>query len=171
MAVKFIKWHSSTVGGQSAKFNWDWYLNFMVWRLSERVVKTFYCLVNQVPAWCLSMLSLQTSIFGDEIHGNVVYLFFSQLLQHLTESLHDKEIPWERFLYYWPFVGRIFSLGESQHRVSSVKLWCHMIVCGVLLGLGIDQFCPYSSGLLHWHWGNHMIAPVPVKQPWNKNVN
>ena len=23
------------------------------------------------------------------------------------------------------------------------------------------------SGLLHWHWGNHMIAPVPVKQPWN----
>ena len=24
----------------------------------------------------------------------------------------------------------------------------------------------YSSGLLHWHWGNRMIAPVPVKQPW-----
>ena len=23
--------------------------------------------------------------------------------------------------------------------------------------------CPYPSGLLHWHWGNHMIAPVPVK--------
>ena len=23
----------------------------------------------------------------------------------------------------------------------------------------------YPSGLLHWHWGNHMIAPVPVKQP------
>ena len=25
---------------------------------------------------------------------------------------------------------------------------------------------PYSSALLHWHWSNHMIAPVPVKQPW-----
>ena len=25
------------------------------------------------------------------------------------------------------------------------------------------QFYPYTSGLLHWHWGNHMIAPVPVK--------
>ena len=25
---------------------------------------------------------------------------------------------------------------------------------------------PYPSGLLHWHWGNHMIAPVPVMQPW-----
>ena len=22
---------------------------------------------------------------------------------------------------------------------------------------------PYASGWLHWHWGNHMIAPVPVK--------
>ena len=24
----------------------------------------------------------------------------------------------------------------------------------------------YPSGLLHWHWGNQMIAPEPVKQPW-----
>ena len=24
----------------------------------------------------------------------------------------------------------------------------------------------YPSGLPHWHWGNRMIAPVPVKQPW-----
>ena len=39
-------------------------------------------------------------------------------------------------------------------------------VCYVLL-LSCD-WCifPYSSGLLHWHWGNHMIAPVPVNQPW-----
>ena len=22
----------------------------------------------------------------------------------------------------------------------------------------------YLSGLLHWHWDNHIIAPVPVKQ-------
>ena len=25
---------------------------------------------------------------------------------------------------------------------------------------------PYSLGLLHWHWGNLTIAPVPAKQPW-----
>ena len=25
---------------------------------------------------------------------------------------------------------------------------------------------PYPSGLLHWHWGNLMIPPVPAKQPW-----
>ena len=29
---------------------------------------------------------------------------------------------------------------------------------------------PHSWWLLHWHWGNHMIAPVPVKQPWKKWV-
>ena len=38
--------------------------------------------------------------------------------------------------------------------------------CYVLSLFGSGRFCPYSSGLLHWHWGNHRIAPVPVKQPW-----
>ena len=29
----------------------------------------------------------------------------------------------------------------------------------------------YHSGLLHSHWGNPTIAPVPVKQPWRIWVN
>ena len=29
-----------------------------------------------------------------------------------------------------------------------------------------DVWYPYPPGFLHWHWGNHMIAPVPVKEPW-----
>ena len=41
----------------------------------------------------------------------------------------------------------------------------------VLLCFVLTCFYPYSSGLLHWHWGNHMIAPVPVKQPWRIRVN
>ena len=36
---------------------------------------------------------------------------------------------------------------------------------GVLFWLGTGWFYPYSSVILHWHWGNHMIALVPVKQP------
>ena len=34
-------------------------------------------------------------------------------------------------------------------------------------GLGRFLWCVYPcpSRLLHWHWGKHMIAPVPVKQP------
>ena len=36
--------------------------------------------------------------------------------------------------------------------------------CFVVLCFGLLQMMyPYPSGLLHWHWGNLMIAPVPVK--------
>ena len=34
---------------------------------------------------------------------------------------------------------------------------------------------PYTSGLFHWHWVNHMvnhmISPVPAEQPWRIWVN
>ena len=37
----------------------------------------------------------------------------------------------------------------------------HDLLCFV-----VAIFHPYLPGLLNWHWGNPMIAPVPVKQPW-----
>ena len=37
-------------------------------------------------------------------------------------------------------------------------------ICCVVLCCVVGVYIPL--GLLHWHWGNHMIAPVPVKQPW-----
>ena len=40
----------------------------------------------------------------------------------------------------------------------------HFVV--FLLRLGNNWLYPYPSGLLHRHWGNRMIAPVPVKQSW-----
>ena len=36
------------------------------------------------------------------------------------------------------------------------------MVCCVFLWFGIGWYYPYPSGLLHWHWSNHMIAPVPL---------
>ena len=33
----------------------------------------------------------------------------------------------------------------------------HVLFCCVLLQLGIYWFYSYPSGLLCWHWGNHMI--------------
>ena len=48
-----------------------------------------------------------------------------------------------------------------------VSFYCDYIIFWWLMSL----IHPYSSGLLHWHWGNHMIAPVPVKQPWRIWVN
>ena len=34
----------------------------------------------------------------------------------------------------------------------------------ILLWFDTGWFKPYPSGLMHWHWGNHRIAPVPGKQ-------
>ena len=46
-----------------------------------------------------------------------------------------------------------------------------IIIIFFFLWLDTKEFNPYPSGLLHWHWGNHMIAPVSVKQPWRIWVN
>ena len=40
-----------------------------------------------------------------------------------------------------------------------------------MLYCDINIYYPCASGLLHWHWGNHMIAPVPVKWPWRICLN
>ena len=40
-----------------------------------------------------------------------------------------------------------------------------------MVWFGNSWLHPYSSGLLHWHWANHMIAPEPEKLPWWIYVN
>ena len=45
----------------------------------------------------------------------------------------------------------------------SQELCTWFVLCCVLLWFGFGWFYPYPSGLLHWHWGIHMISPVPVK--------
>ena len=47
---------------------------------------------------------------------------------------------------------------------QDVCIW--FALCCVLLWFATGKIFPYPSGLLHWHWGNHTIAPAPVKQPW-----
>ena len=43
-----------------------------------------------------------------------------------------------------------------------ITIMLTVTVCSVLLWFGTGRFCPYPSGLLDWHWGNHTITPVPV---------
>ena len=45
-----------------------------------------------------------------------------------------------------------------------VLFWYCLDPIGIALWL--TWFYSYPSGLLHWHWGNRMIAPMSVKQPW-----
>ena len=33
-----------------------------------------------------------------------------------------------------------------------------------LLWFRLRRFYPYSSELLHWHWGKHAIVPIPMKK-------
>ena len=45
-----------------------------------------------------------------------------------------------------------------------------VILCCPSLWFVTSQFYQYPSGLLHWHWGDRKIAPVPLKQPWKLRV-
>ena len=58
------------------------------------------------------------------------------------------------------FIDKVFPLWYI-HMAFFLFYWLHKYVFAFM------RFVyPYFSGLLHWHWGNLMIAPVPVKQPW-----
>ena len=54
-------------------------------------------------------------------------------------------------------IRRIQYIPRNMHTVFA--LLCFVVVIHWLI-------FPYPSGLLHWHWGNLTIAPVPAKQPW-----
>ena len=62
---------------------------------------------------------------------------------------------------YWNLLhrngGKIQYIPINMHTVFA--LLCFVVVIHWLI-------FPYPSGLLHWHCGNLMIAPVPAKQPW-----
>ena len=56
----------------------------------------------------------------------------------------------------------LFYMQYIPRNIETVHTFC---------GLVLLDFYPYPSGLLHWHWGNHTIAPVSVKQPRRIWVN
>ena len=51
------------------------------------------------------------------------------------------------------------------YTVHPIK-YAHSPCLVMFVVISTDWLYPYLSGSLHWHWGNHMIAPVPVKSPW-----
>ena len=55
------------------------------------------------------------------------------------------------------YVSFIQYIPRNMHTVFA--LMCFVVVAHSLI-------FPYPSGLLHRHWGNLTIAPVPAKQPW-----
>ena len=64
-----------------------------------------------------------------------------------------------RYLYHFMWIGLRLDPDLCRHRVSLdlnelEKLY---LICKRLVII---------TGLLDWHWGNHMIVPALVKQPW-----
>ena len=53
-----------------------------------------------------------------------------------------------------------------SHEISTVFYVLYFVMLFIFVAGIMWSSHPYPSGLLHWHRGNHMIAPVPVKQSW-----
>ena len=68
----------------------------------------------------------------------------------------------------------VFGIHSTSHKISTcfrkicTYFCCASFCCGyIIIHSRLIWFIyAYPSGLLHWHWGNHMIAPVPVKYSW-----
>ena len=73
----------------------------------------------------------------------------ANMVIHVNE--HDFTHLWPGDPYHVQYIPR------NMHTVFA--LLCFVVVIHWLI-------FPYPSGLLHWHWGNLTIAPVPAKQPW-----
>ena len=59
------------------------------------------------------------------------------------------------------------SLPRDAIVTMDMSLYSTVVLCFVVFGYTISSWWviyPYSLGLLHWHWCNHMIAPIlPVQ--------
>ena len=70
---------------------------------------------------------------------------------------------------YWSVPCNMYSLIYYMIYISTIM---HM-VCN-LLWWDTGLFSPFSLGLLHWHWGSHMIIPPPNEVGggvyWNHHV-
>ena len=72
-----------------------------------------------------------------------------------------------------PLTGKNCGSHTAAVGIQHCRLFCLIVNGGLALELLVNlNFCisPYPSGLLHWHWGNHTVAPVQVKQPWRISV-
>ena len=89
----------------------------------------------------------------------------------LVES--NSGLLWKVFMVLndWSINFRSIDKYSSQSAIQSMNdAHQEEFTCDFFLWFGTVVY-RYSSGLLHWHWGNHMIVPVPVKQLWRIWVN
>ena len=125
----------------------------------EQILITFF------PNLCQHGLVSQSCFFGNIWNSNSL-----QVMIHLplkTESCLSSLVWYIDYIRYIDY--------PMKHMCVLANLWC--IVLSLYFGwywthlLILDSFAcciyTYSSELLHRHWGNHVMAPMPVKSnPW-----
>ena len=89
-----------------------------------------------------------------QLHGPSLNILFCLFLQIAW--------CWPFTQFCAPFSNMINSSISHKHAHSPVVL-CFVMVISYFLTRFKWSIYPYLSWLHHWHWGNHMIAPVPVK--------
>ena len=77
---------------------------------------------------------------------------------------------------HWPLCGEFTGTGTKGQDAENISIWWRhhgkwRLICtgshSIVVCSGSEHVdLPISSGLCHWQWGNHTIAPVPMKQPW-----
>ena len=110
----------------------------------DEVVMTYPCLISMLVS-VFSVRKRRPSGTANPHHKHPQQSRLC-LREYLTRSCHFWCVP------TWT--------SSPQTHVQYVP-W-NMAHC-IFLYFGTGQFDPHPSGLLHWHCGNHMVAPVPVK--------
>ena len=90
--------------------------------------------------------------------------------EHLVRSTWVNH--WLQIMHPW-----VLKLGQMLHgNFTSTRVFHQNMIAPVLekqCWWNITWFSTFSpSGLLHWNWCNHLIIPVPPKEPWSVwNIN
>ena len=131
-----------------------------------------YCIICWIRTWHRSFL---TSKFNyGRSQSSDYYFFIVKISIFCAES--SPWLPWQPMLWYcplWSYGGLLWYdivctiplMHNISHRICTPFYQALFCDCYIMQGSSwfVWFIYTYSSGLLHWHWGNHMIAPVPVK--------
>ena len=181
---KWLTWHTGCCSGGRIEGGRTWIKNNNNIAIRKRSIpltgsKEGYSLHKLL--FCMPWTASNAVCHLDNSISN--WLFQVKQSVHITD-LKFSCSPWTGYNFHEVSYGLLSSLMASRDIFcmlcicssckvsfdSTVKEICiQFVLCCGLLWFG--KFHPYSSGLIHWHWGNHVIAPVPVKWLWKLWVN
>ena len=129
-----------------------------------------------IPIFSMVSKLLGTRVIVVQLPDATTLKDMDKILLYLTMIKHSKKW-WGCMVLgmYWIFGSNIAKISMNLHVGIYVCTTGIMHMTGVvyctLLWFGNSWSYPYPSGLLDWHWGNLVIAPVPMKQHWRIWIN